>query len=562
VRRIHVHGNRAKSAREILETLSLATSRPLPDGWPSVPLGRLIEAYQNDGRWFFRIDSVRTDYAPDSTRADVSIWLREGGPVRVRDVRIHGVHPSAADALTRNWDTEPGAVFYSARLGSDIENALIGYENTGYPLARVIVDSLNLEESPHDPLLDVVLTVEPGDPVRFGMLHARGNSATREGVVLRETRIHTGQIYSQARLRAARDNLMRTGYFESVSDPEVRLRDGRADIVFPVEEGRPNTVEGVAGYSPSPVEGRRGSVTGRLDFSFQNLLGTGRRVLIYWEKKDMYSQAMRVGYEEPWLLGYPLFAGGRFEQQIRDTTYLERDWRLSLRFAPTATLSLGLEGGRKSILPDSLGSTLMGFMQTEAWVVAGRIGYNTFNDPFNPTRGVRYHTVFSTGRKRITGPDFLIPSVEGPLSVVTRRIDLDFEIVFRIARRQVIFTGLHGIEIRSGERFTPVTEQARFGGATTLRGYIEDAFRGDLVAWFNLEHRYLIGRRSRVFVFLDGGMYQRRETVRGLVRGEKLGWGFGLRIETRLGLIGIDYGLGEGDGIMQGKVHVGLVNQF
>ena len=39
-------------------------------------------------------------------------------------------------------------------------------------------------------------------------------------------------------------------------------------------------------------------------------------------------------------------------------------------------------------------------------------------------------------------------------------------------------------------------------------------------------------------------------------------YGFGIRIETRLGLFGVDYGLGEGDSFLQGKVHVGLVNWF
>jgi hypothetical protein len=40
------------------------------------------------------------------------------------------------------------------------------------------------------------------------------------------------------------------------------------------------------------------------------------------------------------------------------------------------------------------------------------------------------------------------------------------------------------------------------------------------------------------------------------------GYGFGLRIETRLGVIGIDYGLGEGRCLTSGLVHVGLTNKF
>ena len=48
----------------------------------------------------------------------------------------------------------------------------------------------------------------------------------------------------------------------------------------------------------------------------------------------------------------------------------------------------------------------------------------------------------------------------------------------------------------------------------------------------------------------------------GRIDGTKIGYGFGIRIETRLGLFGVDYGLGAGDSLLRGKVHVGLVNWF
>ena len=143
----------------------------------------------------------------------------------------------------------------------------------------------------------------------------------------------------------------------------------------------------------------------------------------------------------------------------------------------------------------------------------------------------------------------------------TRRIEADAEAVLSVFRRQTVYLGMHGVEVKTGDAFAPVSDQVRFGWAKTLRGYEEDAFRGSLVAWGNFEYRYLLGRRSRVFLFLDGGMYQRRERE-GLVRGTKFGYGFGLRLETGLGLFGVDFGLGEGDSFLQAKVHVGLVSRF
>jgi hypothetical protein len=47
-----------------------------------------------------------------------------------------------------------------------------------------------------------------------------------------------------------------------------------------------------------------------------------------------------------------------------------------------------------------------------------------------------------------------------------------------------------------------------------------------------------------------------------VIEDSKFGYGFGLRIETRLGVIGIDYGLGEGWGLISCLVRMGLTNKF
>ncbi|NIM99429.1 MAG: hypothetical protein GTO24_15570, partial [candidate division Zixibacteria bacterium] len=65
----------------------------------------------------------------------------------------------------------------------------------------------------------------------------------------------------------------------------------------------------------------------------------------------------------------------------------------------------------------------------------------------------------------------------------------------------------------------------------------------------------------------DLGYYERNSPAGsagqfGKISGEKLGYGFGLRIDSKAGLLGIDYGLGEGDSFSQGKVHFGITNRF
>jgi hypothetical protein len=42
----------------------------------------------------------------------------------------------------------------------------------------------------------------------------------------------------------------------------------------------------------------------------------------------------------------------------------------------------------------------------------------------------------------------------------------------------------------------------------------------------------------------------------------KLGYGVGMRLKSRTGLVSVDYGLARGDSILSGKIHVSLGATF
>ena len=544
------------NAGDLAAAAGLKVKGILPEGWPARQADSLAAWARRRGFFFFRVDSVHSVFSKDSTSVDAALWITEGECVRIVRMQVRGLDAGLSRKTAPLLEEGTGAAFNADVVENIIQRVLDVLEDNGHPLAKIEAPSIEWEESG----LSVLLFADPGPLVRLQSVSVEGNTLTKSRVVLREARLKTGTPFSRKAVDEARNHLVRLGFFQEVGEPDVRFTGDMGRVTLKIRDGGANTIDAVAGYNPPQTERDKGYFTGRLVFGFSNLFGTGRLLDVYWEKKDEQSQAMRFGYEEPWLLGRPLHPGIRFRQEIRDTLYLEREWRFSLRFSPQTQLSAAIETGSREIVIDSLGSALTGLAQTRSWFLSARLDYSTLDDPVNPRQGVRYHTEYSTGRKKNLGlaqaqPDF-------KASVYTRSILADVEAVFSVIKRQVLYAGIHGAEIRSGDAFLPLSDQVRFGGSSTLRGYPEDAFRGSLAAWFNAEYRYLVGRHSRAFLFLDGGIYQRREKETGLVRGEKIGYGFGMRLETRLGIVGVDFGLGEGDTFMQGKVHVRLVNRF
>ena len=460
-----------------------------------------------------------------------------------------GAPPSSR--LLDDWALEPGRVFTEATLQAEINALLESLADQGHTLATLSIDSLAFAGEPGAPGIDLWLSLDPGPLIRVASVSVRGNTLTQGRFILRESRIRTGQVYKPSLTEKAVETLDGLGYFKPLTPPEVRLIGDQAHVQIVVEEGNTYRFDGVLGWVPATTDRERGYVTGQMAFSLRNLFGTGRDFVAEWQKKDRLSQTMNLRYAEPWIAGWPLSAAVAFSQEIKDSSYVSRDWQLEAAWSPLARLELGAAVHWGEVLPDSAQAVLLAIPKSQSTSVTTFIRYDALNDPVNPSGGLSLEVEAESGDKRHRA--YLTEGMKASESL--RRLRIDFNFAQPLGGRHVAFLGLHGAEVRTAH--VDAAYQVRLGGTQTLRGYREDAFTGHRAVWLNAEYRFLTGRRSRLFVFADGGRIE--SDAQTLVR---WGYGFGLRFETRLGVIGVDYGLGQGDTWMRGKVHVGLMNQF
>ncbi len=101
----------------------------------------------------------------------------------------------------------------------------------------------------------------------------------------------------------------------------------------------------------------------------------------------------------------------------------------------------------------------------------------------------------------------------------------------------------------------PLFDSFTVGGARSLRGYQQDRYRGESIALLNAEYRYGLSKSLTVVGFVDagdafGGVF--RTEVPGFDIGADdedlsihVGVGFGIRADTPLGPLRLDFGFGE-----------------
>ncbi|MFA6234812.1 MAG: BamA/TamA family outer membrane protein [Bacteroidota bacterium] len=541
-----------RALRDALNERGPARMRPGDD--PAL-LGILQGTAESQGYPFIRIDSVRWLWSADSTSVTAAVYLREGPLLRTGSISFSGNDAMAAEELLRELDLSQGSVFTDALVNTDLRRIVAAYDAAGYPFAEARLDELTLRESEDGAFADLAIGIDEGPLFFIDEISVEGNSQTNTDVIVRETRIGAHERYDPEKVADIRRRLERLQFFSRVDDPQLYLRDSTGGILIRVEEGNTNQFDGVVGYQPPRGSEERGSFTGLVNVSFRNIFGTGRRLDARWERATSQISELELHYLEPWVAGLPFNVSGGLYQRQQDSAYVRRSFNGAVSFLWNSDVQLTGRVEQTQVIP-SEGSRIAGLSHSNTLTGGIELRIDTRDNVYNPRSGITLRNSYSGGSKRIN-------AVLGDVNASIQRLEVDAEYFLEVFSRTVLATGLHGRELRGGE--LDLSDLYRLGGANTLRGYREEQFSGTRLGWSSIEVRYSLGRRTFAFAFFDFGYIEQSPDPtrnRPEFSAQRSGYGIGGRLETGLGIIGVSYALGEGDGIAEGKIHFGLVNAF
>jgi outer membrane protein assembly factor BamA len=545
---VEVRGNRAVSDDEIG-----ALVKGRPGGTPETFARAIQNAYIERGYLSATI-GVETRSA-DST---IVLVVDEGDPARYANLTLKGQKLVSDEEALGILGVRPGDRYDARELKNGFRRLLEHYDEKGFPFAQVWVDSVALDEASGRVNLSVY--VIEGGRKTLGAVSFEGLERTREDLAVKLSGLEPGDTYDGERIHDSYLRLVSSGVFDEVSYPVVRLSPDAAGVeaLFKVVEPKGRSSASAAlGYAD-----REGSqdrvVSGLVRVDLANMGGTLRDLRFLWKNDGQGRGETRLSYAERFFLGRRFGLGVTLEQVGLDTVYT---WQ-SLGVESTIPVGrlwnglLGVEaavyGDRNTFSEGDVSNTLRLRLAAGVRFVEGHEDRGTFLD---------FHTRHTYGRKDVsmrsgdpggTVSQYIFEGRLGLTADLTRNSHGAVEIVYR------------GIE--SNEEYVPLSEQFYVGGAGTVRGYRENQFHGRRAAYARSELRLGKSRRENGYLFVDAG-YVLEETLDadGLVAvGEEypVGYGFGLRTESRVGNIDISFGVGEELSLQQTKVHVILNRRF
>ena len=518
-------------------------------------------------RGYFNPDFVGTDIyiSSDSSKADMTISVDEGDPTYVKEVNFSSNDSLTLKEFLPDFEFLKGQVFDKYQLEEYINDDLSELENDGSPFAVFRITSIHFYDDSVSGkhYADLYISLNTGQKSTIDKIEVKGNTSTKDFVVIRELRIEPGESYSQQKVEELPKRLNRLGFFDPVSTPRFYFDSkNRGVLLITVKERQTNNFDGIIGYIPPAKDNESGYVTGLINVSLRNLFGTGRAVAFRWQKLNRNSQELEIKYLEPWLLGFPLNLNGGFYQRQQDTIYVQRKFTAGLEYLATEDVSASVFVATESVIPTLNEEPVFTVYNSSSLTTGLSLRIDTRDDPLAPTSGILFDNSYSFSKKSINGPvEFITP--ETVTNINLQRYEATLAFFYQVLRRNVIALSLNGKELRG-----PFFEQSdlfRLGGTKSLRGYREDQFLGNRIFWSNLEYRLFLSNRTYGFLFFDTGYYLRNADVERSIdkqEGFKIGYGLGINLETSIGMLAVSFALAKGDSFSEGKIHFGIINEF
>lgn len=560
-----VNGNFNFDDSEYLSWSELRISQPIYAGIIDSVKSKIARNILLQGYYYFNFNSAELIISNDSTKFNIILEIDEGDPVQVNNIFIDGIDTTLNISVIKQFDYLKRQIFIKQEFEFNIEQLLTVFENSGYPFAKILLSSVSVFQDSinEENLADIYLKIVSGEVNKIDRVEIRGNTSTKDFVIIRELRIESGEFYVQNRIEEFPKRLNRLRFFDPVPIPQFYINSKKEGVLLvEVKEKNTNNFDGIIGYIPPGKDESSGYITGLVNISLRNLFGTGRAAAIKWNKYNRNSQELDLKYLEPWFLSFPININLGLYQRVQDTTYVQRKFEGSLEYLATEDISASLIIASETVVPTVRAVPVFTVYNSSYITTGANLKIDTRDDPYSPTEGLLFINSYSFSRKTINGPtEYFTPNLN--TAVDLQRFSSSFYFFYELFSRQIIAIGVNARELR-GSTFEN-SDLYRLGGTNSLRGYREEQFLGSRIFWSNLEYRALLTRRSYGFLFFDTGYYLRPEEIeKNIPKSEEFlyGFGLGLNLETALGVLRVSYALGEGDTFSDGKIHFGVLNEF
>ena len=576
VRGVAFEGNTAFSEKELEENMAtrekgflsfITGTGKYEETTFETDLERLKFFYADKGYLDVSVSDYSLDFRDETSDLFITISLDEGDVYTISDVSVEGNSVYTDEQLRYAIDIMPGDPFSRSNIRKDILAIAALYAPKGYltPISEKTEGKLLI-----DPRIDIdkeskqvalVYSIREGVPHYLSRISIRGNEKTRDKVIRRELQIQEGELVNSTLLEKSQRDVFNLGLFDDVN---MKLVDGlepdSVDVTVEVTERSTGSFNFGGGWSSIDNFVLSGGI------SYANLFGLAHQIN-FSATLGSVSQTFNLNYTMPrfmdshYLVGIDAYKTER-EYTSYDSSSIGGALRVgrkvienifaTVRYSYKDVDTYNVEEDASSIIKESEGRsrTSSGYLQLRR---------TTINNVILPTSGSRTRISGELAGTFLGGDNDFYKLLWDNNTYFPIYKDLAFRFKTEFSYAQPI----------GDSDEIPIFERFFAGGSDTIRGYEErsvgpkdengEEIGGNKLAIVSGEFIVPVNKQIRLVAFYDAGdVYGPDENFD--ISSFKQGVGAGIRLQTPLGLLRLDWGykLTPEPGESSDELHFGI----
>jgi len=462
----------------------------------------------------------------------------------VKEINIEDSTVVSVEEMREVMVLREGQIFCQKILKNDLDRISQLYKDRGYLL-------INIKDINFDEEGKLWIKISEG---RLEKIIIEGNDKTKEKVITREINIEPGDLFNFDTAKKSLQKIYNLGYFEDVS---MKLEPGSEEdkIVLVIKVIEKNTGKFGVGAGYNSEEGLMGFTS----YEESNLFGGGQKLEAKVEIGGRTTY--KIAFLEPWLadtptsFGFEVYDTAQKEEEKEEgeiiSEYEEERLGGKLIFGRRISdaVDLGIELKTEKVTYNLISGSSLPDNSDEGQTnsLTPTFTYDTRDNVFNPTSGL-YGNFSLEKAGGFLGGDYDFTKYNLTLSTyfftkITEDV-INIGSIKNIADK--ISQGVLAFRAKGGSANSVLPSFAKYkvGGMNTVRGYDFGEFSGDKSLVFNAEYRLPLAKNFQAVLFTDWGQawdYEESINLADL----KFGKGIGIRFDTPIGPIRLDYGIDE-----------------
>ena len=251
---------------------------------------------------------IDTESDPQKDKITLTYVIMEGEQFTYTGVDFQGNYIFSSEELGKKFKLKKGDIFNLKKFEIGFGDVANLYFENGYT-GNYIDKKENRNASTKE--VGYTITIVERERSHVENIIIKGNTKTKEHVILREILLKEGDVFSKTKLINSFRNLANLRYFSNVlPDVQPGSEADLVDVIINVEEQSTAGVQFGITFSGTP-DPDTFPMSVFAQWEEKNLFGTGRELSTNVNVSSD-KQSLTVGFTENWFLGHPLSVGVDF----------------------------------------------------------------------------------------------------------------------------------------------------------------------------------------------------------------------------------------------------------